>query len=168
MEKIPTLIVAFERIKEMMALDLTGKIEQRLGLDYLAWADAELLLREHFPTFKVEQTLETVMRGEVAYVGVYSCIVDTETGKKTPSELFPVMDGSRARADIPNPGMRPISDAMKRAAVKVIARETGIGLPLYLKEKEDVPSESKLARSSDDADAPKSTASKLGGLKKLS
>lgn len=135
------LHVPFEKIKEMMELDVTHLSESRLGLTYLPWAEAELLLREHFPTYKVDATIKEYHRGDTTYVMVESFIIDISTGKCTLPEHFPVMDNTSRRLSIPNPGTREISDAIKRAGVKVIARETGIGLNLYRKEKEDLPQE---------------------------
>lgn len=138
---VEMLIVPYEKIQEMRALDVSGMVEKRLGLDYLSWAHAELLLRQHFPTFKVMYELDEIERGDTTYVAIHSWILDTATGLETPREYFPVMDGSSRRGNVPNPGTREISDAIKRAGVKVIARETGIGLSLYLKDKDDLPEE---------------------------
>ena len=140
-EEMNILIVPYEKLKEMMALDVSHLAETRLGLVYLPWAEAELLLREHFPTLKVDSEIVQYKMGDVTYVMVEASLVDVSTGKRTYPEHFPIMDGSGRRQSIPNPGTRDISDAIKRAGVKLIARETGIGLNLYRKEKDDLPSE---------------------------
>lgn len=141
MNDLGVLIVPYEKLKEMMALDVSSLSETRLGLTYLPWAEAELLLREHFPTLKVFTEVKEYHRGDTTYVMVEASLVDVSTGQHTYPEHFPVMDGSGRRQSIPNPGTRDISDAIKRAGVKVIARETGIGLSLYRKEKDDLPQE---------------------------
>lgn len=138
---IEMLVVPFEKIQEMKSIDVSNMVEKRLGLDYLSWAHAELLLRQHFPTFKVMYELEEVTRGDTTYVAVHSWLLDLATGLETPREYFPVMDGTNRRGNVADPGPREISDAIKRAGVKVIARETGIGLSLYLKDKDDLPEE---------------------------
>ncbi len=138
-DKFPVLTVPYEKIVEMMAIDVTGLAETRMGLTYLPWAEAELLLRQYFPTYKVVTEVSHWMVGETRYCAIEAKIVDCVTGVATLPEYFPVMDNGKQRLAKPNPTPRDISDSIKRASVKVIARETGIGLSLYRKEKDDLP-----------------------------
>lgn len=138
-DKFPVLTVPYEKLVEMMAIDVSALAETRLGLTYLPWAEAELLLRQYFPTFKVTTKVEWMQSGENAHAAIKAKIVDCVTGDCTLEEYFPVMDNGKQRLSKASPTPRDISDSIKRASVKVIARETGIGLSLYRKEKDDLP-----------------------------
>jgi len=80
---------------------------------------------------KLEEELNTLLYDNRGWY-VLPYLVDRETGLRTPSLFFPVMDNKNNA--IINPDARDINDAKARAGVKAIALYTGIGLRLYTRE----------------------------------
>ena len=89
--------------------------------------------------WKLKKELKTEMTEYIydnrgSYVLAY--LVDKETGNRTPSLLFPVMDNMNN--PIINPHVRDINDAKARAGVKAISLYTGLGLRLFTREDIDI------------------------------
>lgn len=127
-----------------MAIDVDHLVEERVGrgskkLDYIPWVEAQLLLEEHFPTFEVCFVMDgnrPYHKDETGFF-VSTYIQDTETGLETSPMFYPVMDNNHSAVAEPN--MNQINTALWRASVKVIAITTGIGLGVFRRLKEDVP-----------------------------
>lgn len=171
------LMVPLEKKEEMAAIDLSlvteikekkdksGRTVARLS--YIPWLESKRLLEIHFPTYRVMYETFPYSRGlgdphgytvgwaDYGNTGtaVYPYILDTETGKRTMSMFFPVMD-YRHNAAI-DPTVTDINTALQRAASKVVAIETWIGISVYRKDKEDLPPDDEMpaiARKKDAAD----------------
>lgn len=134
--------VPYETYRKMIDLDIAKFVKKNPfnKMDYLPWSAAGLLLKQHFPTYCV--TFETDNEGvheffDVPNRGTYvRCyIVDKATGARSECLDYPVMSGKAHKAVI-EPDVREITDAKARAAVKLIAIVTGIGLNLWLREEE--------------------------------
>lgn len=131
------LKIPFEKKKEMMAIDVMPLTEVRQGLDYLPWVEALLLLNEHFPDLVVDYDIISEEVDGVTYKHIVARLVDIKNNNSSNTLYFPVMDYKhKAKA---NPDVVDVNNAIMRASVKVIAIETGIGLSLFRKYKEDIP-----------------------------
>jgi hypothetical protein len=132
----PELIVEFERdydgsfahkIKTGLATELRKNI-----FEFIKQKQEQL---ETVTDWKAKNKLEEELQSLVFdnrgwYVLPY--LVDRETGLKTPSLFFPVMDNKNNA--IISPDARDINDAKARGGVKAIALYTGLGLRLYTRE----------------------------------
>ena len=132
----PELIVEFERdddgsfahkIKTGLATELRENI-----FEFIKQKQEQL---ETVTDWKAKNKLEEELQSLVFdnrgwYVLPY--LVDRETGLKTPSLFFPVMDNKNNA--IISPDARDINDAKARGGVKAIALYTGLGLRLYTRE----------------------------------
>ena len=132
----PELIVEFERdedgsfahkIKTGLATELRENI-----LEFIKQKQEQL---ETVTDWKAKNKLEEELQSLIFdnrgwYVLPY--LVDRETGLKTPSLFFPVMDNKNNA--IISPDARDINDAKARGGVKAIALYTGLGLRLYTRE----------------------------------
>jgi len=132
----PELIVEFERdedgsfahkIKTGLATELRENI-----LEFIKQKQEQL---ETVTDWKAKNKLEEELQSLVFdnrgwYVLPY--LVDRETGLKTPSLFFPVMDNKNNA--IISPDARDINDAKARGGVKAIALYTGLGLRIYTRE----------------------------------
>jgi len=146
------LYIELETRKTMMQIDVTNLIEKRQGLDYLPWCEAQILLAEHFPNLAVAYEMNPTSLPGDSYVklspwfdygdkgyAVYPYLFDHQSGKRTPPMFYPVMD-FKHKSHL-NPTVCDFNNAMHRAAVKCIAIYTFLGIEVYRKTKEDVPSE---------------------------
>lgn len=115
--------------KTLSTLDLKDKIEKKMNLNYLSWANAWGVMMEYYPnsTFK---PLPDV-RLENGTVEVW-CLVNVDGHERT--MWLPVMNHKNMA--ITNPTSREISDARMRCLVKCLAM---FGLGLYLYQGEDLP-----------------------------
>jgi hypothetical protein len=140
MRYFPNLVVEFERNANGL---LTFKLENNLRkeakdrFEQLIAEKQELLKEEK--DWKKEKNLkkEIAEYSDQLYydnrgVAVMPYLVDVTTGLRTPSLLFPVM--SNTNDAIYNPDIRDINDSCMRAAVKVIALNTGLALRLFTRE----------------------------------
>ena len=107
----------------------TSKVEySKMGLTYIAWADAFATLMEYFPqtTYIFE---EPTFYGEP---GNQTCEVTCSVyiGRLERSMSLPVMTSGMPMKSIVNPTSRHINDAQQRCLVKCIAM-FGLGLHLW-------------------------------------
>jgi hypothetical protein len=153
------LSIPMEKKQEMSEVDFSDVIcvidKGKVKLSYIPWLESKRLLEIHFPNYRVMyETFPRVsnagdphpcMVGWADYgkagCAVYPYILDTITGKRTMSMFFPVMD-FRHNAAI-DPSVMDLNTAFARAASKVVAVETWIGIQVYRKEKEDIPEDTK-------------------------
>jgi hypothetical protein len=157
------LKIPFDKKKEMMAIDVSHLTEVRQGLDYLPWAEALLLLNEHFPGYFVDVN---VAKDENGYAHIDAWLVDGESQSISNTLYFPVMDYRHKACENPTPV--DINNAIMRATVKVIAIETGIGLSLYRRYKEDIPEAQKREPETVSDSTPVETVKRTNPFKKLS
>jgi Protein of unknown function (DUF1071) len=148
------LVIPLDKKQELLEIVVDHLLEKRNGLDYLPWAEAQILLESNLPGIRVGY--ETCRRGGIneqdpiytlvpwfdyGQLGcaVYAYLYEELTGKRTPPIYFPVMDYKHKAH--PNPTVCDINNSLQRAAVKAIALNTWIGLNVFRKSKEDVPQE---------------------------
>ena len=152
-----------EIFKELSKIDLSNQIKQKLGLNYLSWANAWKILKEHFPnafytiykhkTTTSEQVVTndngittTVVRnyedeipyftdGKTCWVEVGVTIEGFEE-----VEIFPIMDNRNNAVRIESVTLTAVNKAIQRAFVKACARH---GLGLYIYAGEDLPDDDK-------------------------
>ena len=152
-----------EIFKELSKIDLSNQIKQKLGLNYLSWANAWKILKEHFPnafytiykhkTTTNEQVVTndngittTVVRsyedeipyftdGKTCWVEVGVTIEGFEE-----VEIFPIMDNRNNAVRIESVTLTAVNKAIQRAFVKACARH---GLGLYIYAGEDLPDDDK-------------------------
>jgi len=125
-------------------IDVSKHIEKSVQeMNYLSWSFAEKYLRENFNNLVVEfeRNGNDYCFGnskEGYYVLPY--IVDIETGKRTPSLYYPIIDPyNRCIVDgLMDKNGKPITintmrinTSLQRARTKIIAITTGIGFSLY-------------------------------------
>jgi len=136
----PEIVVEFERDENNSfghKIENTFKKEAKEDIVKLLNEKKELLLSvtDWKVKAKLEEELNTLLN-TLLYANrgwyVLAQLIDRETGLKTPSLFFPVMDNKNNA--IINPDARDINDAKARAGVKAIALYTGIGLRLYTRE----------------------------------
>lgn len=152
-----------EIFKELSKIDLSNQIKQKLGLNYLSWANAWKILKEHFPnafytiykhkTTTNEQVVTndngittTVVRSyedEIPYfTDGKTCWV--EVGVTIESfeevEIFPIMDNRNNAVRVESVTLTAVNKAIQRAFVKACARH---GLGLYIYAGEDLPDDDK-------------------------
>lgn len=136
----PKLVVDFERNSSGL---VTFKLENNLRKE--AKERFEQLIVEKQEVLKNEKDSYTQknLKKEIAEysdqlyydnrgVAVMPYLVDVTTGLRTPSLLFPVMNNTNDA--VYNPEIRDINDSCMRAAVKVIALNTGLGLRVFTRE----------------------------------
>lgn len=152
-----------EIFKELSKIDLSNQIKQKLGLNYLSWANAWKILKEHFPnafytiykhkTTTNEQVVTndngittTVVRsyedeipyftdGKTCWVEVGVTIEGFEE-----VEIFPIMDNRNNAVRVESVTLTAVNKAIQRAFVKACARH---GLGLYIYAGEDLPDDDK-------------------------
>jgi hypothetical protein len=125
-------------------IDVSKHVEKSVQeMNYLSWSFAEKYLRENFNNLVVEfeRNGNDYCFGnskEGYYVLPY--IVDIETGKRTPSLYYPIIDPyNRCIVDgLMDKNGKPITintmrinTSLQRARTKIIAITTGIGFSLY-------------------------------------
>jgi len=132
----PELIVEFERDKDgSFAHKIKTGLATELRENILEFIKQKQEQLETVTDWKAKNKLEEELQSLVFdnrgwYVLPY--LVDRETGLKTPSLFFPVMDNKNNA--IISPDARDINDAKARGGVKAIALYTGLGLRLYTRE----------------------------------
>ena len=114
----------------LKAVDCSKVIENKMGLDYIGWADAWSLLMSKYPE-------ATYVFDEPTFYGIEgkrSCEVTCTIyiGELERSWSLPVMTASMPMKSIIEPASRQISDAKARCFVKTIAMY-GLGLHLWEK-----------------------------------
>lgn len=114
--------------RELSAIDITGHVEKKNGLDYLSWAFAIQKLNEHFPNNSYGFTETTMPDGTVMTECMLTITVGNETAMR--SMWLPVMD-FRNKA-ISNPDAFAVNTSRMRCLVKCLAM-WGLGLGLYSK-----------------------------------
>jgi len=114
--------------KTFSAIDVSGHVEKKNGLDYLSWAFAISKLNEHFPNNSYSFTETTVEGGTMMTEVMMTITVGNETAMRT--MWLPVMD-YRNKA-IPNPDAFAINTSRMRCLTKCLAM-WGLGLSLYSK-----------------------------------
>lgn len=114
--------------KTFSAIDVSGHVEKKNGLDYLSWAFAIQKLNEHFPNNSYGFTETTVEGGTMMTEVMMTITVGNETAMRT--MWLPVMD-YRNKA-IPNPDAFAINTSRMRCLTKCLAM-WGLGLSLYSK-----------------------------------
>jgi len=114
--------------KTFSAIDVSGHVEKKNGLDYLSWAFAIQKLNEHFPNNSYGFTETPVEGGTMMTEVMMTITVGNETAMRT--MWLPVMD-YRNKA-IPNPDAFAINTSRMRCLTKCLAM-WGLGLSLYSK-----------------------------------
>lgn len=142
--------VDFAKFQQMCEIDVsqwTKKDKNRGGLDYLNWAAARKLLKQHFPNLvpRVIVTDEyqiyhdvTPMVDEDGNIHrgtlVMACLYDTSNGSVSEIMQLPVMATNKMNSAIEVPTSRQISDTLMRCINKLIATVTGIGFGMYMRD----------------------------------
>lgn len=120
--------------KTLRAVDCSRVIENKMGLDYIAWADAWSLLMGEFPeaTYVFDEPIFYGMEGKRTCE--VTCTIYIGDLQRTWS--LPVMTASMPMKSIIEPSSRDINDAKARCFVKVMGM---FGLGLHLWEKREKP-----------------------------
>lgn len=139
---VQTLVVPYSKFEKCLQLDLKNYISTNPfnNAEYLNYAAALKFLKKEFPTFVVKYKLnEEGHPYFITEVGSFvKCYMeDLATGLTSEELFFPVMVGKDHRS-VGKADARQFSDAMNRAACKLIAQVTGIGFTLWLRVEEDV------------------------------
>ena len=152
-----------EIFKELSKIDLSNQIKQKLGLNYLSWANAWKILKEHFPnafytiykhkTTTNEQVVTNDNGVTTTVVRSYEDEIPYFTDGKTcwvevgvtiegfeEVEIFPIMDNRNNAVRIESVTLTAVNKAIQRAFVKACARH---GLGLYIYAGEDLPDNDK-------------------------
>ena len=114
----------------LRAVDCSKVVVQKMGLDYINWADAWSLLMSKYPE-------STYVFDEPVFYGIEgkrTCEVTCTIyiGELERSWALPIMTASMPMKSIPEPTSRDISDAKARCFVKVMGMY-GLGLHLWEK-----------------------------------
>ena len=114
----------------LRAVDCSKVIENKMGLDYIGWADAWSLLMSKYPeaTYVFDEPTFYGMEGKRTCEVTCTIYI----GELERSWSLPVMTASMPMKSIPEPSSRQISDAKARCFVKTIAMY-GLGLQLWEK-----------------------------------
>lgn len=152
-----------EIFKELSKIDLSNQIKQKLGLNYLSWANAWKILKEHFPNafytiykHKISNNEQIVVNDNgitTTTVRTYEDEIPYFTDGKTcwvevgvtiegfeEVEIFPIMDNRNNAVRIESVTLTAVNKAIQRAFVKACARH---GLGLYIYAGEDLPDDDK-------------------------
>lgn len=152
-----------EIFKELSKIDLSNQIKQKLGLNYLSWANAWKILKEHFPNafytiykHKITTSEQVVINDNgltTTVVKNYEDEIPYFTDGKTcwvevgvtiegfeEVEIFPIMDNRNNAVRIESVTLTAVNKAIQRAFVKACARH---GLGLYIYAGEDLPDDDK-------------------------
>ena len=127
--------VSYKQVWDTLrGIDISHKIVQKMGLDYLGWADAWAILMENFPqaTYVFDEPRFYGMEGKRTCEVTCTIYI----GELERSWSLPVMTNSMPMKSIEAPSSRDINDAQARCFVKVMGLH---GLGLYLWEKKDNP-----------------------------
>lgn len=152
-----------EIFKELSKIDLSNQIKQKLGLNYLSWANAWKILKEHFPNafytiykHKITTSEQVVINDNgltTTVVKNYEDEIPYFTDGKTcwvevgvtiegfeEVEIFPIMDNRNNAVRVESVTLTAVNKAIQRAFVKACARH---GLGLYIYAGEDLPDDDK-------------------------
>ena len=118
--------------KELIKKDVSALVEKKGKFDYLSWAFAIEILREHEPTATIQarmyQGKPYIDTGNGFMVEFYITLDHREVW----SEFLPVLDFKNKAVISPN--SFELNKAFQRCKTKCIAEYTGVGLTLYRKE----------------------------------
>ena len=137
--------------KEMLAVDVTAHIKKRDGQDYLPWANCQKLLYDNgaekvrfYPVPGPDGS--TLRKSDMEFVdknGVsnrcYEVLVHTVVDTLEWDTTYPVLNGNNPVKDNSMSQLR-VHNAIRRAFVKGVAENTGLGFGLWL-EVDDLPEE---------------------------
>lgn len=135
---------------------------KKFSPNYVPYHDINILLRKHCPdlVFTVDEVLPFGDDDDCTYM-IKCCLYDQASGLSSQSYMIPVMQhGASAHGAITNPDTRQISDSIKRAFVRVVAEETGLGYSMWSDfdldpmEAEEPKAKGKSKRRKDDDDLP--------------
>ena len=119
-------------------IDCSEYVEKKMNLSYVSWANAYIILMDHYPQAEVSFYMNP--NTHVPYAELPDGSAEVRCGVKIDNlykEMFlPVMD-NRNNAII-KPNARQVSDAKQRCLVKCLA---SFGLAMYLYAGEDLPRE---------------------------
>lgn len=135
----PELVVEFEKdennsyvfkidnnlAQEVKQVYIAGLDEKKKQLEVADWKEKKNITKE----------LEEISYDNRGFY-VLPYLVHKETGERTPSLLFPVMNNTND--PIYNPHVRDINDSKARGGVKAISLYTGLGLRLFTREDIDI------------------------------
>lgn len=132
--------------KELMSVDVSGHVEKKNGLDYLAWAFAWAEVKLHYPdaTYTIYENND----GWNYFTDGKTCWVKTGVTINGIEhiEYLPVMDFRNKSIPVGNVTSFDVNKTIQRSLTKAIARH-GLGISLYY---------SDFAVSEDDSSAKKS------------
>ena len=114
----------------LRAVDCSKVIENKMGLDYIGWAEAWSLLMSKYPEAAYVFDEPTFYGMEGKRTCEVTCTIYIGELQRTWS--LPVMTASMPMKSIPEPSSRDISDAKARCFVKVMCL-FGLGLHLWEK-----------------------------------
>jgi hypothetical protein len=135
----PELIVEFERDEEgsfahKIKTGLAEEVRDNI-VDFIKEKQVQLdTITDWKAKAKLEEEIQTLLYDNRGWY-VLPYLVDRESGLRTPSLFFPVMDHKNNA--VMSPDARDINDTKARGGVKAIALYTGLGLRLYTRE--DIP-----------------------------
>jgi len=130
---------------EMLEVDISRHIKQRDGADYLPWAACKALLHEHGAEVVMFGPVpgpdgSTLRKSELAFSGkdgvknrCYEVLVHIRVDGMEWDTVYPVMNGNNPVRDNSMNQLR-VHNAIRRAFVKGVAEQTGLGFSLWLKE----------------------------------
>lgn len=138
----------------LSGIDCSKHIEKKNGFNYLSWAWAWSILKQHYPTAQYTKHLFNVNGNQLpymldsegyAYVTVTVKIMvegnaDAIVPIESATEVMPVLD--HANRPIKNPNSFQVNASLQRCMVKAIA---ALGLGCYIYAGEDMPMESPTA-----------------------
>lgn len=140
--------------KELMSVDVSGHVEKKNGLDYLAWAFAwaEIKLHYHDATYTIYENND----GWNYFTDGKTCWVKTGVTINGIEhiEYLPVMDFRNKSIPVGNVTSFDVNKTIQRSLTKAIARH-GLGISLYY---------SDFAVSEDDSSSRKSDSIKCANL----
>ena len=115
---------------KLRAVDCSKVVVQKMGLDYINWADAWSLLMSKYPesTYVFDEPVFYGMEGKRTCEVTCTIYI----GELERSWALPIMTASMPMKSIPEPSSRDISDAKARCFVKVMGMY-GLGLHLWEK-----------------------------------
>ena len=136
---------------EMLAVDVSGYVKQRDGIDYLPWAACKKLLHDNGAEVVMFEPVpgpdgSTLRKSDLAFAdknGVenrcYEVLVHIQVDNLEWYIAYPVMNGNNPVKDNSLNQLR-VHNAVRRAFVKGVAERTGLGFNLWLGE-DDLPVE---------------------------
>ena len=116
--------------KELMSVDVSGHVEKKNGLDYLAWAFAWAEIKLHYPD--ATYTIYENNNGWNYFTDGKTCWVKTGVTINGIEhiEYLPVMDFRNNSIPVGNVTSFDVNKTIQRSLTKAIARH-GLGISLY-------------------------------------